>query len=151
MNPLVCKKMYTTFCCQPIPCLLFDIAIWGQFHQRSKRSFYVCKLRVQLFCAYVLGLYFTGVSLPAQKLRIECWWNWAMVTCIVDIKIFDINILPSFLASLATHCTRHTTPSFFPSLKSRFFYAFLPLCSNYIKRPFTCTYTDWTEAESIFQ
>jgi hypothetical protein len=28
-------------------------------------------LRAQLFCAYVLGLYFTGLSLPAQKLRVE--------------------------------------------------------------------------------
>ena len=28
------------------------------------------------FCAYILGLYFTGVSLPAQKLSVECWWNW---------------------------------------------------------------------------
>ncbi len=44
----------------------------GQFHQRSKRSFYICKLRMQLFCALVLGLYFTGVSLPAQKLGVEC-------------------------------------------------------------------------------
>jgi hypothetical protein len=35
------------------------------------RSFYVHKLRVQLFCAYILGLYFTGVSLPEQKLREE--------------------------------------------------------------------------------
>jgi hypothetical protein len=33
---------------------------------------------VQLFCAYVLGLYFTGVSQPAQKLRVEHWWNWAL-------------------------------------------------------------------------
>jgi hypothetical protein len=39
---------------------------WGQFHQPSTRSFYVCKLRTQLFCAYILGLYFTSISLPAQ-------------------------------------------------------------------------------------
>jgi hypothetical protein len=44
----------------------------GQFHQRSTRSFYVRKFRAQLFCAYALGLYFTGISLPAQKLRVEC-------------------------------------------------------------------------------
>jgi hypothetical protein len=49
----------------------------GQFHQRSTCSFYVNKLRPQLFCAYVLGLYFTGVSLPVQKLCVEHWWNWA--------------------------------------------------------------------------
>jgi hypothetical protein len=34
-------------------------------------------LHAQLFCAYVLGLYFTGISLPAQKLmkfdEIEPW------------------------------------------------------------------------------
>jgi hypothetical protein len=44
---------------------------WGQFHQRSTLSFYVRKLHVQLLCAYVLGLYFTGVSLPAQKLHVQ--------------------------------------------------------------------------------
>jgi hypothetical protein len=44
---------------------------WDQFHQHSTRSFYVRKLPVQLFCAYILGLYFTGVSLPAQNLRVE--------------------------------------------------------------------------------
>jgi hypothetical protein len=49
------------------------LAFRGQFHQRYTRSFYVRKLRAQLFCAYILGLYFTGVSLPAQKLRVECW------------------------------------------------------------------------------
>jgi hypothetical protein len=43
----------------------------GQFHQHSTRSFYVRKLHAQLFCAYVLGLCFTVVSLPAQKLRVE--------------------------------------------------------------------------------
>ncbi len=48
----------------------------GQFYQHSTRSFYVCKLLTQLFCAYVLGLNFTGVSLPEQKLRVEHWWNW---------------------------------------------------------------------------
>ncbi len=45
----------------------------GQFHQRSTRSFYVCKFQMQLFCAYVLGLYFTGERLLGQKLHVECW------------------------------------------------------------------------------
>jgi hypothetical protein len=49
------------------------VEIRGQFHQRSTSSFYVRKLRTQLFCAYVLGLYFTGIRLLAQKLRVECW------------------------------------------------------------------------------
>ncbi len=40
-------------------------------NQHSTRSFYVRKLRAQLFCAYILGLYFTGVSLLAQKLHVE--------------------------------------------------------------------------------
>jgi hypothetical protein len=47
--------------------------IRGQFHQRSTRSFYVRKLHVQLFCAYVLGLYFMSARLLAQKLGVECW------------------------------------------------------------------------------
>jgi hypothetical protein len=45
----------------------------GQFHQHSMRSFYIHKLHAQLFCAYVLGLYFTGARLLAQKLRVEHW------------------------------------------------------------------------------
>jgi len=48
----------------------------GQFHQRSTCSFYICKFRTQLFCAYVLGLYFTVVRLLVQKLPVERWWNW---------------------------------------------------------------------------
>ncbi len=64
--------------------IIYRIAFRGQFHQRSMRSFYVCKLRPQLFCAYVLGLYFTGVSLPAQKLCVERWWNWALVSFCVS-------------------------------------------------------------------
>ncbi len=50
----------------------------GQFHQCSTCSFCICKLRVLLFCAYILGLYFTDVSLPAQKQRIDRWWNSAL-------------------------------------------------------------------------
>ncbi len=54
---------------------LFDVADGdcsrGQFHQHSTRSFYVRKLQAQLFCAYNLGLYFTGVNLPAQKLCVK--------------------------------------------------------------------------------
>jgi hypothetical protein len=45
----------------------------GQFHQRSTCIFYVRKLQAQLFCAYVLGLYFTGARLLEQKLRVERW------------------------------------------------------------------------------
>ncbi len=49
-----------------------------QFRQHSTCSFYIRKLRAQLFCAYSIGLYFTGISLPAQKLRVEHWWNLAL-------------------------------------------------------------------------
>ncbi len=52
----------------------------GQFHRHSTLSFYVHKLKAQLFCAYILGLYFIGVRLPAQKLPVERWWNWAHVS-----------------------------------------------------------------------
>ncbi len=38
-----------------------------------------CKLRAQLFCAYILGLYLTGARLLAQKLCIARWWNWPLV------------------------------------------------------------------------
>ncbi len=51
---------------------------WDKFHQCSMRSFYVCKLRAQLFCAYILGLYFTGARLLMQKMRVEHWWNWTL-------------------------------------------------------------------------
>ncbi len=60
-----------------------SIYIRGQFHQRSMYSFYIRKLHPQLFCAYVLGLYFTGARLLAQKLQVERWWNpsqgWATI------------------------------------------------------------------------
>ncbi len=55
----------------------FQAPTRSQFGQHFARNFFVRKLRTQLFCAYVLGLYFTGVSLPAQKLRVERWWNQA--------------------------------------------------------------------------
>ncbi len=49
----------------------------GQFHQHYTCSFYIRKLCAQLFCAYTLGLCFTGARLLSQKLRLERWWNWA--------------------------------------------------------------------------
>ncbi len=61
---------------------------WGQFHQHSTHSFYVRKLRSQLFCAYVLGLHFTSVSLPAQKLGIERWWNWTRESILPNFDFF---------------------------------------------------------------
>ncbi len=38
-----------------------------------RQHFYVRKLRIQLFCAYIIGLYFTGAKLSVQKLRVERW------------------------------------------------------------------------------
>ncbi len=52
----------------------------AQFHQHSMCSFYVRKVRAQIFCAYILGLYFTGTGLLAQKLHIERWWNWTQMS-----------------------------------------------------------------------
>ncbi len=57
-----------------------SLTTWGQFHQHSTCSFYVRKLFAQLFCAYILGLYFTGARLLAQKLSVEYWWNWHLTT-----------------------------------------------------------------------
>ncbi len=37
------------------------------------RSFYARKLHAQVFCAEVLGLYFTGAKLLGQKLHVELW------------------------------------------------------------------------------
>ncbi len=64
--------------------------IRGQFHQSSTCSFYVCKLRIKLFCAYVLGLYFTGARLLAQKLGVECWWNWAQLFWFFFFNIYFV-------------------------------------------------------------
>jgi hypothetical protein len=59
---------------------------WGQFHQRSMRSFYIHKLCTQLFCAYIFGLYCTGArrtckTVGAKAVRIMLvklspdWWH----------------------------------------------------------------------------
>jgi hypothetical protein len=57
-------------------------------------SFYVRKLRAQLFCAYILGLYFTGARLLALKLHIERWWNSAWVS------IYNFNYLTNKFSDL---------------------------------------------------
>ncbi len=72
----------------------------GQFHQHSTSSFYVRKLRAQLFCAYVLGLYFTGVSLPAQKLLVECWWNWAQISGVPTVGVVAFRFDSTFVQKL---------------------------------------------------
>ena len=50
-----------------------------QFHQRSTSSFFVQKSFEQLFCTYILGLYFFGTRKLAQKLLVKCWWNYPLV------------------------------------------------------------------------
>ncbi len=59
-----------------LPRLKVKHTIRSQFHQRSMHSFYVRKLWAQLFCANLLGLYFTGARLGVQKLWEEHWWNY---------------------------------------------------------------------------
>ena len=39
-------------------------------------GFFVQKCFAQLFCIYSLGLYFFGKWKSAQKLLVNCWWNW---------------------------------------------------------------------------
>ncbi len=59
----------------------------SQFHQCSMRSFYVHKFREQLFCAFILGSYFIGTRMLAQKLHIERWWNWTqMAICLLNLN-----------------------------------------------------------------
>ncbi len=45
-----------------------EIDAWGQFHHYSTCSFYIGKLRTQLFCAYIFGLYFTGAKAAHRRL-----------------------------------------------------------------------------------
>ncbi len=47
---------------------------------------YVSCMR-SFFCANVSGLYFAGVSLLAQKLLIEHWWNWAQVAILYILYV----------------------------------------------------------------
>jgi hypothetical protein len=47
------------------------LAARGQFHQCSTCSFYVRKFCAQLFCAYILGLYFTGARLLMHRMLVK--------------------------------------------------------------------------------
>ncbi len=38
------------------------------------------------FCAYVLGLYFSGIRLLAQKLCVERWRNWTLISFRIFFK-----------------------------------------------------------------
>ncbi len=62
---LVCTFLPQEYWCKGCSCNVGEIDTRGQFHQSSTRSFYVCKLGAQLFCAYILALYSTGVRLLA--------------------------------------------------------------------------------------
>ncbi len=52
---------------------------WGQFHQSSTSSFYLRRSQKRKkrhsSCHYFLRFW----DLHAQKLLIECWWNWPQV------------------------------------------------------------------------
>jgi hypothetical protein len=56
-----------------------EIGTSGQFHQDFTDSFFVLKLCAKLFCTYILGLYFFGKRISAEKLLVKCWWNWHKV------------------------------------------------------------------------
>jgi hypothetical protein len=72
----------------------------GQFHQRSTCSFYVCKFCVQLFCAYILGWYFTGARLLTQRLSLERWWKWPLVSSLPTF--YEHLFAPIFLRKNST-------------------------------------------------
>ncbi len=60
------RKLWSIVCAKFDDLIAITLAnrkleVRGQFHQRSMHSFYIRKLRAQLFFAYVSGLYFTGV------------------------------------------------------------------------------------------
>jgi hypothetical protein len=46
----------------------------------------------QHFCAYILGLYFTGARLLAQKLRIKRWWNWPLLAAFAPVGVRQTNL-----------------------------------------------------------
>ncbi len=51
-----------------------------------RAAFMYVSFASSFFCDYILGLYFTGARLLAQKLRVERWWNWPqMETCWLSI------------------------------------------------------------------
>ncbi len=49
---------------------------YGQFHQHFTFVSFISKFCAQLSCTYISGLYFFSVRICAQKLHLECWWNW---------------------------------------------------------------------------
>jgi hypothetical protein len=55
------------------------------------------------FCAYVLALlYFTVARLLAQKMRVECWWNWPPG---LRMKTWAFDTVPWLLPCLVPlHC-----------------------------------------------
>ncbi len=50
------------------------LKVCRQFHQHFARGFFLRKFRAQLFCTYILGLYFFSTRLPAQKMLFYCWF-----------------------------------------------------------------------------
>ncbi len=62
--------------------MILEVLLINWCTLKLKVNFFIMKLRVQLFCAYILGLYFPGARLLAQKLRIERWWNWPVISFI---------------------------------------------------------------------
>ena len=59
-----------------------------QFHQHFTSSFFIQKLFEQLFCTYILGLYFLGTRKLALKLLVKCWWNWPLEWML--LRVFNL-------------------------------------------------------------
>jgi hypothetical protein len=108
------EKFRFLFLSLQLRCSCLFVTTRGQFHQCSMHSFYIRKFCTQFFCAYVLGLYFIGARLLAQKLHIECWWNRTKVyniMCIIDFEesnSFSLNLwytLTTVKVREGTRCT----------------------------------------------
>ncbi len=100
----------------------------GQFHQCSTCSFYVCMLRAQLFCAYVLGLYFTGARLLAQKSHLERWWNWVLDFLIFRGLLSATGIIKN--VELSTKSLKMMLTGLMQNLNGRKFLNLLTLCKK---------------------
>ncbi len=55
----------------------------GQFHQHFIHGFFVRKCLEQIFCTYILGLYFFGKKVAAPKLLLKCWWISSTFKCAI--------------------------------------------------------------------
>ncbi len=118
----------------------------GQFHQRSTRSFYVRRLRAQLFCGYVLGLYFTGARLFWCK---SCAYNVGEIDplslCkdwLIPSQLLINSFLPTF-SPIKNSDRKKTIRRNKKTLKITFDYNPLYFYSNFLKR------SNWKETQNL--